>query len=431
MDVLRARKGDCLMIHFGSPADPHLVMIDGGPSKVYAPHLKPRIKAIRKARRLADDQPLPVDVLMVSHVDDDHLKGILDLTKEMIEAQMDNQPQLLQIFSLWHNSFDNVIGNRPDELTAAMRGQFGAASTEGELPADADLDVDDDLEQKDVLASLKVLSSIRQGAQLRSDANKLNIDTNVEFDEKLIIAQEGLGPLDMGAGLNFTVVGPMRSELDALHEMHDKWLEDLKEEDKSPSDVLSAYVDKSVANLSSLVVLAEAQGKTMLLTGDARGDKIIEGLVLTGLLGPEADSSLHVDLLKAPHHGSAHNLETEFFRRITADHYVFSGDGEHGNPERETLEMLRRARGDAPYTMHLTYPIEEIDAERKKDWEKQQAREKKKRERNPSQAVREDWSFSKHGLTGLFDEEPDFAAKVTIVGEQEPHVIDLLEPVGF
>ena len=45
LDVLRARKGDCLMLHYGSKDDPHLMLIDGGPSNVYKPHLKPRIVA--------------------------------------------------------------------------------------------------------------------------------------------------------------------------------------------------------------------------------------------------------------------------------------------------------------------------------------------------------------------------------------------------
>jgi len=52
----------------------------------------------------------------------------------------------------------------------------------------------------------------------------------------------------------------------------------------TPEEALAAYVDKSVPNLSSLVVLAKAGGKTMLLTGDARGDKILEGLELVGAL---------------------------------------------------------------------------------------------------------------------------------------------------
>ena len=58
---------------------------------------------------------------------------------------------------------------------------------------------------------------------------------------------------------------------------------------------------------------------------------------------------MHVDILKVPHHGSSNNLDNDFFERITADHYVMSGDGEHGNPERESIEMLFKARGKAKF----------------------------------------------------------------------------------
>ena len=50
LDVLRARKGDCLMLHYGSQDEPRLIMIDGGPRGVYEPHLKPRLEEIKKAR---------------------------------------------------------------------------------------------------------------------------------------------------------------------------------------------------------------------------------------------------------------------------------------------------------------------------------------------------------------------------------------------
>jgi hypothetical protein len=36
-------------------------------------------------------------------------------------------------------------------------------------------------------------------------------------------------------------------------------------------------------------------------------------------------------------------LDKDFFERITADHYAFSGDAEHDNPEREALRMLLNA----------------------------------------------------------------------------------------
>ena len=77
------------------------------------------------------------------------------------------------------------------------------------------------------------------------------------------------------------------------------------------------------------------------------------------------DGKMQVDLLKVPHHGSSNNVDDDFFERIIAKHYVFSGNGDYGNPERETLEMLFHARGDDDYTIHLTYPIDEIDMGRK------------------------------------------------------------------
>ena len=125
----------------------------------------------------------------------------------------------------------------------------------------------------------------------------------------------------------------MLAEVDALRRKHVAWLTKLKEEGTKPSEVLAAYVDKSVPNLSSLVLLAEVGDKRMLLTGDARGDKILEGLQVAGLM--KKGGTIEIDLLKVPHHGSSNNLDDDFFTRIIARHYVFSGDGEHGNPERE------------------------------------------------------------------------------------------------
>jgi hypothetical protein len=37
------------------------------------------------------------------------------------------------------------------------------------------------------------------------------------------------------------------------------------------------------------------------------------------------------------HHGSDRNVTRRFFRRVTADHYVCSADGLHGNPDLATL----------------------------------------------------------------------------------------------
>ena len=396
LDVRRARKGDCLLVHYGTKTEPGLMLIDGGPADVYQPHLKPRLAEIRKARGLAANATLPVDLLMVSHIDDDHIRGVLELTKEMIETQ---GPKPLRINGVWHNTFDDIIGNNPDRLRAAVTASFGAASLSGDGEEVEGLDPE----------AAKVLASVSQGFRLRDDSRALKLRINPQFKGKVVIAKKGAKPVDMGKGLKFTVVGPMNDEVLALQAAHDEFLE--KHQGKKSEASLAAFTDTSVPNLSSLVVLAEVGKKRILLTGDARGDKVIEGLELAGLLKKDDKSTIHVDVFKCPHHGSRRNNDRVSFRRITADHYVFSGNGEHGNPHRETLEMLLAERGDEKYTIHLTYPIDEIDAARK-------AEEKKKGK---------PWSPKKQGLVAFFDENPKFFKKVSIVNEKKPHLINLLD----
>jgi hypothetical protein len=439
LDVLRARKGDCLMIHYGSTDEPHLILIDGGPSDVYEPHLKPRLALVHEARGLEEEDSLPVEVVMVSHVDDDHIKGILELTGEQR-----GQPDLrLDVTSLWHNSFDDLLKTKPDELvgeagfgTASLRDGAGGANGEafdsasilasaGHTALAGDLEI----ENEDEFQTVQVLASIPQGRQLRDDAKVLGWKPNHKFKGKLILATEASKAVTLDGGMKMTVIGPMRRELLALQEAHDKWLREHKGKKRSAEAALAAFKDESVPNLSSIVLLAELDGKSMLLTGDARGDRILEGLELCGLLA--GGRKMHVDVLKVPHHGSQNNMETVFFRRVTANHYVFSGNGEHGNPERETLEMLLKARGSDDYTIHLTYPIDEIDELRKEDWEKEQKTEKNRKKKASKKEVRPDWSPEQHSLRAFFDKHAGLEDKVQIVGKTEPHVIDLLDPVTF
>jgi hypothetical protein len=118
---------------------------------------------------------------------------------------------------------------------------------------------------------------------------------------------------------------------------------------------VAAYVDKSVHNLSSIVVLVESQGKRILLTGDGRGDHTLEGLKAAKLL---KGGKLRVDVLKLPHHGSERNVAPDYFETIVAKHYVVSADGKFDNPDVGTLKMISAARPDDDFTIHLTYPLD-------------------------------------------------------------------------
>jgi hypothetical protein len=411
LDVRRARQGDCLIVHYGSKEAPGLALIDGGPAQVYGPQLKPRLDQIRKARGL--DPSLSVDLLMVSHIDDDHINGILELTNELVVAGDARQPLPYKVRGVWHNTFDDIIGNDPNKLLAAVTASFGPAALRGE-PDTEGLDP----------ATAAVLASVGQGFRLRDDIRKLKLRINPEFKGKLIMATANGKSHNMGKGLTLTVAGPMQAELAALQKAHDAFLKK-QEKEKETKAALAAFTDASVPNLSSLVLLAEVETKRMLLTGDARGDKILKGLELVGKL--KKGGTMHVDILKVPHHGSDRNMDPIFFRRITADHYVFSGNGMYGNPERDTLQMLLDERGDENFTVHFTYPIDEIDGRRKKNWGEEQTKEKTSKKSNTKVKVRENWSPQKHSLTAFFAAHQDFAGKLSIVEEGTPHVINLLD----
>jgi len=398
LDVRRARKGDCLVLHYGSPDDPGLALIDGGPANVYQPHLKPRLAEIRKMRELDPDTPLTVDMLMVSHIDDDHICGVLELTKELVEAKDAQQPLPLKIKGVWHNTFDDIIGNNPKELLASVTSSFGTASLSGDVDVEG-LNPD----------AAKVLASVDQGFRLRDDSKALGLRINPQLKGQLVLAKAKAKKVDMGRGLSLTIVGPMNDEVKALQKAHDDFLK--KKKTKKGEASLAAFTDTSVPNLSSLVVLAEVGKKRILFTGDARGDKVLEGLELVGLLKKDGKSKIKVDVLKCPHHGSDRNIDPIFFRRIPADHYIFSGNGQHGNPERATLQMLLDERGDEKFTIHLTYPIPDIDVERKAEAKKHG----------------KSWSPKKEGLVAFFAENPKFAKKVSIVDEKKPHLINLLD----
>jgi beta-lactamase superfamily II metal-dependent hydrolase len=239
----------------------------------------------------------------------------------------------------------------------------------------------------------------------------------------LIVATPGSKAVDMGNGLKFTVVGPMLPAVEKLQTEYRKWLKKNPKAQRTTASALAALADDSPTNLSSIVVLAEANGKKVLFTGDALGEKILEGLELVGLV--KKGESLRVDVLKVPHHGSDRNVTPEFFERVVADDYVFSGNGENGNPERATLEMLAAARGDADYRIHLTYPVDEIDVERQKDWNTKRDDEIKQRKTKPAKKVRPEWSDVENSLAAFLDDNPSVHEKVLIVEKGTPHTIDL------
>ena len=341
LEALRARFGDALILHSGSKAKPQLTVIDGGPPGVYGDALRPRLEAIRAERELDARTPLDIELMMVSHIDDDHVSGLLELAEKLNDRRESGQPLPWKIRRFWHNSFDDILDN--DDLQVG-----GSASTMNTASLGDFLAPEGSL----------ILASVKQGRELRKLLDALTLGGNLPF--KGLVLTDGAAKAVTVGDLKITVVAPRKAELVELQKKWNKEIKPLLKKERSRERLaeVAAYVDKSVHNLSSIVVLVESQGKRILLTGDGRGDHTLEGLKAAKLL---KGGKLRVDVLKLPHHGSERNVAADYFETIIAKHYVVSADGKFDNPDVGTLKMISAARPDDDFTIHLTYPLDEFN----------------------------------------------------------------------
>jgi beta-lactamase superfamily II metal-dependent hydrolase len=320
LEALQANHGDALLVHWGTRATPRTMLVDGGPSPTYRDTLRHRLLALAAERH---GGALDLDLLMVSHIDEDHIEGIQSLLGDLTRHRL---PEL-SVRRFWLNSFDELTG---DDLESG----FVSASSRGRLSLAQ-------IRRRVGPRSARIVASVSQGRSVAERAARLGLDGNPPFTG-LVMRRRRPRTVTLDGGLELTVLGPSKDRVDDLRE---HW-------GGTASDRSSlAYVDDSIPNLSSIVVIARAAHKTMLLTGDARGDDILDGLRAAGRL---RDGPARFHLLKLPHHGSDRNVETEFFRRVVADHYVVSADGSHDNPELATLQMLTEARAGDAFTIHFT-----------------------------------------------------------------------------
>jgi len=93
LEMLNAGNGDAMLLHVESVSNPRLFMIDGGPHGCYRRVLWPRLHELRNMQ--PSDEPLPIKLLVLGHMDDPQSRGVLDLQDDLIEAREENEPRTL------------------------------------------------------------------------------------------------------------------------------------------------------------------------------------------------------------------------------------------------------------------------------------------------------------------------------------------------
>lgn len=277
---------------------------------MYEPHLKTvlttKVAPIGKLERA-----------VLSHIDSDHLGGMLKLFDELWVQRQSGQAELLQVGGLWHNHY------------------FGAAKLASIMERLLQLQ---DAAPAGMTIFRELLTSITEGKRLEDRAHDLQITRNGDLPDPITV--ETANTAVIFDNLSLTVVGPTQDNLGKQEAAWNQFL-DAKEAALFKGEVeFFRKTDGSPTNRSSICVVAEADQKRALFTGDGSGDFLLEGLSARGYL--DAQGHAHFDLLKVPHHGSNNNITPDFLRAVTADRYVISAkyDNSDQNPDFQTLDWI-------------------------------------------------------------------------------------------
>lgn len=341
VEVFSARHGDALFLHYGTEQQPKLAMIDGGPGSVFKTVMAPRLAQLGRRGKIPR-----MAWVNVSHVDEDHVTGVLALFREMHEA---STPPA-SVDALFHNVPTPSTGSGVKPLA-----RDGAAKRDGRTGERDRLELDlAGLMQRTLSTKVKVVS-FAQGAELANLARLLHVSRNPTDGQRLLTGD--LLPDKVVGPLKVTVVAP---SIQHLRDLIDAWRAELGADGGVITAAASQSIDTSVTNLSSVVLLVEHGTHRVLLTGDARADHVVQGLGQLGLL-PKGRKRFEVDLLKLPHHGSDRTTSVvddvpSLLERVRAKHYVVSANGHYDNPSEEVLRRLVRAQGRHPCTVWLTAP---------------------------------------------------------------------------
>jgi len=335
VELLNAGHGESILLHYGPVDDIKIVMINTGPGRTFKTTVEPRLKQLSQSR--FNGAALPVELLVIGDRDEDKTGGLNRMLRDLSE-----QPgaRLVDIQGIWANIF------RAEGTAETFR------------------------------------------TRLRRLIDDLKIPLNEPFERHVIRPDRGRAVVTLPGGLDITVLGPTPGHIAQLHQMsarelksRDAVLEPLLDETFhgvtvrtepapliAPAEVhatkdrcvpsenarqraTSSYTDRSVSNLSSVMLIFQFRGSTFLFTADGRGDLVLDGLARAGML--DASGKARVDLMTIPHLGSHHNVTVDFFRKVRARGYLFSGDGRHNNPEIATVASLIAARECEDYRMYF------------------------------------------------------------------------------
>lgn len=315
LKMLPASNGDCLIIYFKDNENEKQILIDGGRGRPIYRILKDEIREISNRNQ-------KIDLLVLSHTDEDHILGILNLFKD---EQIDKS-----IFkNIWFNSGDRI-------------------SKHLSLPSDSSKVIE--------LDESGTQMSIRQGLTLENKLEEIKT-----WHKDLILCDKNFYINDM----KISILSP---DLDTMRGFWNAW-EIEKSKHKEMSDERDYHYsveelaekkfeeDSSLPNRTSIAFLLDYEGFKFLMLADSH-PSIVERSLRN--LGYSETNKLEVDVVKVSHHGSKFNTSDSLLKIIDCTRFAVSTNGSnHGFPHKECLSRIIKST-NKKVTFYFNYSNSDI-----------------------------------------------------------------------
>ena len=323
LNLLQANNGDA--IHLRTQDEEGCfrnILIDGGTKNTYMsgkgnnPMLVGSLQLLIEEIRNREES---IDLLIITHVDDDHVGGIL----KWFEKDEDGAIDLVK--KVWFNS-----GRLISEHFQQQEYE------ENHLIIQFDNSFD---------------TSYKQGVEFEDFIEKNDI-----WDKRLIKN----GDVIEMFGLQFTILSPSS---DKLEKLLNKWEEVAPITDTATTTDYSTNLtdlikkdsfkeDTSVPNGSSIAFIIENGDSKIMLLGDAHPQPIIDSLLE---MGYSKQNPIKIDYVKLAHHGSKANTNYELLDLIQSDNFLISSDSSlHGLPDKQCLARIINCKEKV--NLYFNYP---------------------------------------------------------------------------
>lgn len=370
IEIFPAEDGDAFLVRLDNKKN---ILIDMGYVDTYKNYIKDRLVEIKN-----DNQC--IDLLIITHIDEDHIEGAIEFLKENGDA---NNPKIIEVKEIWYNSYRHLQFNKDKvhnisrfekkQLEEIKLSNFGTVRKE--MNESNSISVRQGSTLAGYLYGLGYINN-KWNSLFNNEAINLDSNNGIKLDDiRIYILSPNTKKLNdlsklwidklRKIDIDFSI--SEEEIFDDAYEMYMKKIKPIDDIDESNNisynkkdfkkiineRLKQGNKDKSKSNGASIAFILEYKDKKLLFLGDAHEDIIVDNLKKYKKSG----KSLDFDVVKVSHHGSIKN-NFNWIELVKAKKYIISTNGKkHGHPNKEVVARILQYDNKSK-TFYFNYPLD-------------------------------------------------------------------------